>query len=144
MSLTTIYLDHCVHGSVEHYLRERGHSVVTARREGMAAARDDEQIRYSTARGWMVLSSNERDFVGLHRAFVAHGENHGGIVVVPQKQPERQRLRCAMLLDWIRTEYPDTRNRLFRWTDLQQLLNGGYLLSGYTDAERAVALGRHG
>jgi len=39
-----------------------------------------------------------------------------------------------MMLDWIAVEFPDPRNQLFRWTDLQRL-NGGYVLEGYTDAE---------
>ncbi len=47
-----------------------------------------------------------------------------------------------MMLDWVNAEFPDPRNRLFRWTDLQQRLNSGYMLEGYTDAEIALALGR--
>ncbi len=47
-----------------------------------------------------------------------------------------------MMLDWIAVEFPDSRNQLFRWTDLQQRIIGGYILSGYTDAEVALPLGR--
>ncbi|HEY8291047.1 MAG TPA: hypothetical protein VIG44_01100, partial [Thermomicrobiales bacterium] len=54
----------------------------------------------------------------------------------------RLAVRTAMTLDWIAAEYPDPRNRLFRWTDLQQRIISGYMLEGYTDAEIALALGR--
>ncbi len=47
-----------------------------------------------------------------------------------------------MMFDWIQAECPTPWNRLFRWTDVQQRLNGGYVLEGYTDAEVALALGR--
>jgi hypothetical protein len=47
-----------------------------------------------------------------------------------------------MMLDWINAESFETANRLFRWTDLQQRLIGGYVLAGYSEAEIALALGR--
>jgi len=47
-----------------------------------------------------------------------------------------------MMLDWITAEFPDQRNCLFRWTDLQQQIISGYALEGYSDAEIALALGR--
>lgn len=144
MSLT-IYLDHCVDDGIAEYLRQRGEQVVLARLEGMARAEDDDQVRYATARRWLMVSTNERDYVRIHRNFRAGVQQHSGIVTVPQKGSLlRQQLRCVMLLDWIAAEHAETRNRLFRWTDLQQLLNGGYTLPGHTDEERAVALGRQG
>lgn len=47
-----------------------------------------------------------------------------------------------MMLDWINAEFPGPQSTLFRWTDLQQQLNGGYVLEGYTAEEIALALGR--
>jgi len=47
-----------------------------------------------------------------------------------------------MMLDWIAAEFPDPRNLLFRWTELQQRIIGGYVLEGYTNPEIGVALGR--
>jgi hypothetical protein len=38
--------------------------------------------------------------------------------------------------------FPNPQNTLFRWTDLQQQLNSGYFLDGYTAEEIALALGR--
>jgi hypothetical protein len=48
-----------------------------------------------------------------------------------------------MMLDWIRVEFPDPRNMLFRWTDLQQHIIGGYVPEGYSAEEISLALGRN-
>ena len=47
-----------------------------------------------------------------------------------------------MMLAWIAAEFLDQRNLLFRWTDLQQRIIGGYVLEGYTDTQIGIALGR--
>ncbi|MBI4491684.1 MAG: hypothetical protein HY690_02710 [Chloroflexi bacterium] len=46
-----------------------------------------------------------------------------------------------MLLDWIAT-FPDHRSRLFKWGQLQELIEQGYRLPGYSEAEVQLALGR--
>ena len=74
----------------------------------------------------------------------SNGWVHSGIVTIPQTAViPRLLTRSAMMLDWIAAEYPSTQNRLFRWTDLQEILNSGYVLDGYTAEEISLALGRN-
>ncbi len=108
----------------------------------MSTETDDDQLRHATRNNWLLLTTNERHFVQWHTAFQERGWSHSGIIVVPQRNSPRFFVRSAMMLDWIAAEYPDTQNRLFRWTDLQQRLNSGYFLHGYGTEEIALALGR--
>lgn len=109
----------------------------------MTAVSDDNQIRFAHAKQWLILSTNERHFFGWHRVFQREGWPHSGIIIIRQTAiPIRLRVRCAMMLDWIDAEFPDPRNTLFRWTDLQQQLIGGYRLANYSADEIAMALGR--
>ncbi len=109
----------------------------------MFAEADDDQIQHANANGWLLLSVNERDFYTWHQVFLRNQWAHSGIATPRQTSViPRLPLRCAMMLDWISAEYPDTHNRLFRWTDLQQRITGGYMPEGYSAAEIALALGR--
>jgi Domain of unknown function (DUF5615) len=142
MPIARIYLDECVNHAVVPYLRQRGWNLTTAQAEGMGTARDEQQLIHASRQGWVLLSTNERDFGTLHQEFVRTEREHGGIITIPQRNSPRFFIRSAMMLDWIKAEYPDTQNRLFRWTDLQQHLISGYVLEGYHEAETALALGR--
>ncbi len=138
-----LYLDECVFLDTAMILTARGITVVTAQSVGMASASDEAQLRFATAKGWPLLSTNTRHFIRLHAAFQANDEQHTGIITIPEgSHAFRLAVRTAMMLDWIAVEFPDPRNRLFRWTDLQQQLNSGYFLDGYTAEEIALALGR--
>lgn len=141
MPITGVYLDECVNHAVLPLLRQRGWRVMTAQAEEMSNASDDAQIRHATRNSWLLLTTNERHFVQWHTVFQERGWPHSGIIAIPQRNSPRFFIRCAMMLDWITTEFDDPRNQLFRWTALQQRLNGGYILEGYTDAEIALALG---
>src|SRR5947209_2032205 len=143
MPTVTVYLDECVNHTVITILERRGFTVKTAQAEGMSAAADNDQIRHAHMNQWLILTANDRDFIGLHRTFQRNQWQHSGIVIVPQTAViPRLLVRCTLMLDWITAEYPETRNLLFRWTDLQQRLIGGYALAGYSEAEIALALGR--
>lgn len=74
----------------------------------------------------------------------AGGEPHGGIIVLPQDDLQRDRffLRCEIVVTWITAAFDTPRNHLFRWTDLQQERQRGYTLAGFSAAEIAYALGR--
>jgi hypothetical protein len=139
-----LYLDECVFLDTAMTLAARGIAVVTAQSVGMAAASDEVQLRFATANGWPLLSTNTRHFIRLHATFQASDEHHAGIIAIPEgSHALRLAVRTAMMLDWIVAEYPSTQNRLFRWTDLQWQLNSGYVLGGYTAEEISLALGRN-
>lgn len=142
MPIAGVYLDECVNRAVIPSLHQRGWRVTTAQAEGMGTASDDNQLRYATRNNWLLLTTNERHFVQWHVAFQERRWPHSGIVAIPQRNSSRFFIRCAMMLDWINAEFPDPRNTLFRWTDLQQRLNSGYFLDGYTAEEISLALGR--
>jgi predicted nuclease of predicted toxin-antitoxin system len=142
MPITRIYLDEYVNHAVVPYLRQRGWDITTAQAEGMGTASDEEQLNYATSRGWVLLSTNERDFGTLHLEFRKTKRQHSGIIIIPQRNSPRFFVRAAMMLDWIKDESLETGNRLFRWNDLQQRLIGKYMPEGYSEAEIALALGR--
>ncbi len=143
MPVSTVYLDECVIRSIARFLSERGVQIIRAQEVGMTAVSDEAQVRHATANGWLLLTTNMQDFIRLHARFRANKQMHSGIVTIPHTDvPRRLAIRSAMMLDWIAAEYPDTLNRLFRWTDLQQQIIGGSVPTGYTDAEIALALGK--
>lgn len=138
-----LYLDECVYLDTAMLLTARGVTVVTAQLVGMASASDEAQLRFAAANGWPLLSTNIRHFIRLHATFQASDERHAGVITIPEgSHASRLAIRTAMAPDWIAAEYSNTQNLLFRWTDLQQQIIGGYILPGYTDAEIALALGR--
>ncbi len=142
MPIAGIYLDECVNHAVIPALRRRGWRVTNAQAEGMGAAPDDEQLRHATRNTWLLLTTNERHFFQWHTVFRERGWPHSGIVTIPQRNSPRFFIRCAMMLEWIRVEFPDPQDMLFRWTDLQRQISSGYIVEGYTVEEISLALGR--
>ncbi len=142
MTIPRVYLDECVNHATVPYLQQRDWLVTTARAENMESASDDDQAHYAATNELLLVTTNERDFIAIHALWQRGGRQHFGIVTIPQRNSARFFVRSTLMLDWIAAEYPDTRNRLFRWTDLQQRMIGGYTLSGYTEEEIALALGR--
>ena len=109
----------------------------------MTAVSDEAQVRYAATNGWSYERTTCKTSSKIHVRFRTINQSHGGIITVPFTAiPERLAIRCAMMLDWIDSEASNPHNQLFRWTDLQQQLNSGYVLDGYTAEEIALALGR--
>lgn len=135
-----LYLDECVDHRLGRLLAELGHEVLTAQAAGMLGAADDEQLRYATRRDMLIVSHNQRHFRGWHDRILREGGAHGGIVLVPFSPLALLELRAALLLEWIAT-FEDLRSRLFRWTDLQQVLAAGYRPAGFTEEQISTALG---
>lgn len=143
MHAVAVYLDECVDQNIVAYLQRRGFVVRTARSQGMTAASDADQIRHAHANRSLLLTTNIRDYARLHAIYIANDDVHSGIITLPDTPiSARLAVRSVMMLDWIAVEFPDPRNQLFRWTDLQQQIIGGYILTEYTEAEIALALGR--
>ncbi len=137
-----VYLDECVDVALADALRQRGFVAVTTRQAGMLGARDDEQLAHATASGLMMLSHNQGHFRRLHRQFRQHGRAHEGIVLLPHTTPVALLiLRVTMMLDWIAT-LDEYRNRLFTWGTLQDLLDRGYRVPGYTEEDIRSTTGR--
>ncbi len=139
----SLYLDECVNYAVAPLLTARGHTVITAQSQGTGNAPDDEQIRYATARGWMILTTNRKHYHRRHHEFLQRGESHGGIITVPQDDhvPDRFFIRCALVAAWVATAFPTPDNGLFRWSELQAALHQGYEPTEFTAAEIVLALG---
>ena len=69
---------------------------------------------------------------------------HAGIITLAPEVVHQPRffLRCVMLIDWMERAFPDARNRLLRWSDLQTQLQRGETLPGYDADHVAYASGQ--
>jgi len=142
MAAPPVYLDECVDYHLVEALRRRGFIVTSALVHRMVEIDDDAQLSFATAHGWMLLSHNERDFRRLHEAFQRRGTRHAGIILVTRRSSFAQlELRAAMRIDWIGTREAQ-HAQLFKWGMLQELLEGSYLLPGYSEGNVRLALGR--
>ena len=144
MPTPSAYLDECVDHNLVEALRAQGYSATSALEQGRAnlGDEDDAQLAYATARGWMLITHNERHFRSLSEAYRQDNRPHGGIIVVPERPPfDRLVIRVAMMLDWVAT-MPEYRSGFFKWGHLQALLERGYRPTGYSQEDIERALGR--
>ena len=137
-----VYLDECVDHRLLDYLRQRGFTVTSVHLEGTRGYDDEAQLAFATQRGWVLLTTNSDEFVRRHRAWRRRGQEHAGLVTLPQSGFPRLALRAAIMLDWIATTYVPGPAPLWRWTDCQQWLNRGGHLAGYSVSEVDFAVGR--
>ncbi len=139
----TVFLDSTVSETVELFLKERGVAITSAFAERVVSSPPTLQLRHAAAHGWPLLSTDRQTLFRLHNRYLMQGWPHSGIITVAAKPSLRHctELRCAMILDWVAAESPDSRNRLFRWADLHEQLVDGETLPGYTADEIAIALG---
>ncbi len=121
-------------------LSARGFDVVSVLPVGPRGAEDALVLEHASALGRVLVTHNTADFKSVHSDFLRHGRAHRGILCVPQRgSPALRTLRAAMLLDWI-ADQPQ-RSSLFVWGQLQQLLERGFRLPGYTEEEVRQVLG---
>lgn len=121
-------------------LTARGFDIVSVVTVGPRGADDTSVLDRATTLGRVLVTHNTTDFKGIHSAFLRAGRPHTGIVCVPQRGSlTRRTLRAAMLLDWIADQ--PYRSSLFVWGQLQQLLERGIRLPGYTEEEVREVLG---
>jgi len=66
-------------------------TVETAQGQGTQAGASEAQLRFATAQGWVVLTTNRGLVVSRHRKFQARGDGHPGILSVPQVDRNRPR-----------------------------------------------------
>jgi len=67
-------------------LRRLGFDVLTVHEAKRLALDDAEQLRYATSLGRAIYSLNARHFAKLHGEFLARGESHAGIIVIPRQR----------------------------------------------------------
>ena len=67
-------------------LRARGVDVRTALDAKMVDRSDEDQLRWASTHSRVLYSFNVGHFFRLHSAFLARGEDHGGLVLVPQQR----------------------------------------------------------
>jgi hypothetical protein len=89
--LAQLYLDNDVSLLLVPLLERAGHKVTTTRELGHSAASDEAQLLTAVHRGEVFVTSNRRDFVMLHRAWLLWPASfdvelppHSGILVIDQ------------------------------------------------------------
>jgi hypothetical protein len=138
------YLDECVDHNLVVALRLRGYQITSALEQGRANIGDLDsfQLDFATARGWVLISHNEVDFRDLARDYRRRGKDHGGIIILPEHAPlDRMTIRATMMLDWV-GGMNVFHSGYFKWGHLQERLEQGHRLLGYTEDEVRLALAR--
>jgi predicted nuclease of predicted toxin-antitoxin system len=122
-------------------LSDRGFDVLSVLHAGPRNVDDAIVLESAVERGRVMVTHNTDDYKALQAAYEREGRSHPGIVCVPQLGSlSRRALRVAMMLDWI-ADQPHA-SRLFVWGQLQQLLERGLRLPGYSEIEVLQVLGR--
>lgn len=67
-------------------LRSRGISVITPLDEELTGSTDEEQLTFSTARGFVLNTFNVSDFYQLHTQWGEEQRPHGGIILARQQR----------------------------------------------------------
>jgi predicted nuclease of predicted toxin-antitoxin system len=93
------FFDQHIANAVANGLRRHGIDVLTAHDAGRCSLPDDEQLRYATAEGRVVVSHDE-DFLKWAADFLARGEAFAGVAfALPEKYVQNiGRLIQALLL----------------------------------------------
>ena len=136
-------LDECTDLHPVAALTARGFDVTSLQLVGPRGMSDEAVLQRTTELGRVLVTHNTTDFQRLDAQLQRQHQSHGGIVCLPQLRSApftRLELRAALMLDWLATQ--SYHSRLFVWGELQRLLEGGTRLPGYTEADRAQALGR--
>ena len=72
--------------SVVRALRARGIDVITALDAGMIGREDRDHLEYATEQGRVLYSFSVGDCSRLHRAYLAEGRSHGGMILARQQR----------------------------------------------------------
>jgi hypothetical protein len=66
-------------------LRSQGIELVTAFEADMVKEPDEAHLRYATSEGLALYSFNIKDYVVLHSNWLAHGQEHAGLILANQR-----------------------------------------------------------
>ena len=87
MSKIGLYLDEdMMSHSLVQALQTRGVDVTTALEQSREGLSDEEQLKWAASQYRVICTGNVADFVQLHRQFLEAGDNHSGILIIPQQQ----------------------------------------------------------
>jgi|CXWL01.1.fsa_nt_gi predicted nuclease of predicted toxin-antitoxin system len=92
-----LYFDEHVHPLVAVMLSERGIDCRTTQEAGNLGMDDEDQLRYATAQGRVLVTFDRRDFLMLARQWASTNQSHAGLILSTQCPiPEllRNLLRC--------------------------------------------------
>jgi flavorubredoxin len=67
-------------------LRVRCHDILATIEAGMSGVSDNEQLKFAAEQHRVIYSFNVGDFAKLHSQLLASGEQHYGIVVIPDQR----------------------------------------------------------
>ena len=91
-------LDEDVNPSVAVIARGLSMDVISVHEIGRRTFQDDDQLRFSTSLGRILVSRNRDDFTRLGKLFFQAGESYEGILIVPRSLPNNQPARIAHAL----------------------------------------------
>ena len=141
MAVPAVYLDECVDHRLAAILRASGVDVLTVVDAGTLSNDDETQLLYATLESRVLLSQNQIDFRRLHTRFMHEQRDHGGIILIPQTTPfDHFVIRARLMLDWVGS-FDEHTGRLFRWSELQQLVIHGYRRPHWDEQAVRTAMG---
>ncbi len=87
MTLPELYLDEDIQSdALITALRSRGILLTTTTEAAMVNRSDEEQLRFATSSGRVLVTSNIADFARLHAQWLKTDLEHAGIILVQQQK----------------------------------------------------------
>lgn len=87
MSVLRLYADEdASEHAVVQGLRARGVDITTTADAGRLGATDEEQLAFAVQQSRAIYTFNVGDFARLHRLYLQQGNDHYGIVVIPDQR----------------------------------------------------------
>lgn len=105
-----LYIDEDVPLSLAQALLNRGVNISTTQNTGNTGNSELQQLIYAKEENRVLLTHNKKDFILLHKEFLANKRQHCGIIVTDQL-PVGTLLRRMMKL-WFILDAHDMENRL--------------------------------
>ncbi|MGG6270426.1 DUF5615 family PIN-like protein [Leptolyngbya sp. AN03gr2] len=102
--MIALYTDEDMSALVATLLRARGIDVATVPEQSTLGKSDREQLEFSTSLDRCLVTHNRVDFERLHLQFLEEGEQHSGIIVVPQKGAYEIAQRIGILVSSVTAE----------------------------------------
>jgi hypothetical protein len=81
-----LWIDECLSPALVGRVHEHGYEATCGRDRGRLGARDDELLDVAVREGFVFVTNNDADFVGL----CANADLHAGLVVLPQRPRDAQ------------------------------------------------------